>query len=68
MNFFRRVIENILKIIENRGAIIRLDLFLLNCYLKNLWLIDYMIGKSFGLVVSPENPTKMISDFCKCTT
>jgi len=27
MNFFRRVIENILKNIENRGAIIQLDLF-----------------------------------------
>ena len=68
MNFFRRVIENILKIIENRGAIIQLDLFLSNYYLKNLLLIDYMIGKSFSLAVSPENPTKIISDFCKSTT
>ena len=27
MNFFRRIIENILKIIENGGAIIQLDFF-----------------------------------------
>ena len=68
MNFFRRVIENILNILENRGAIIQLDLFLSNSYLKNLYLINYIIGKSFSLAVSPENPTKIISDFCKSTT